>query len=416
MFFSLSKKGLRTTGHAIGKLRGQARGLGRLAAGIGLALGLAACQSSNLGLDSGTQQPPVAETLPLSPDPQGEVFGQGTVRIALLIPLTAPGSGANAANEVRNGALMAMQDFGNNAIQLVIKDTKGQPAVAQEMASEAVAEGASAVLGPVFSGSVGAASAVTLPAGRTVIAFSSDASVARRGVYLLSYTPQADTTRMINFAVSSGKRNIFALLPNSAEGNIRESVLRQIAGQSGVNVQVAKFDRSPESLEAAVRDAAIGVETADAIYIPDGGQFPSVILAGLRRLGANISGKQVLGSGSWESVKPGDRNLEGAIYTSRDISQFGNFSARYESGYNAKPGLFAALGYDAVTLATKLVLDRGNSAFNPESIEDRRGFAGVNGIFRLRQDGTAERGLSIYQITGGAAQLIGPAPTSFSGS
>lgn len=389
---------------------------GRHLAAAALALGLSSCQSANLGIEPGTQQPQIAETPQLSPDPKGEVFGQGSVRITLLVPATAPGNAAVVASEIRNGALMAMQDFGNSTIQLVIKDTKGQPAEAQETASQAVSEGSSAVLGPLFSGSVGAASAVTLPAGKTIIAFSTDAAVARRNVYLLSFTPQADTQRMISHAISTGRRSIFAFLPNSQEGNLREAVLRQVAGQAGVTVQTAKYDRSTESIEAVARDSAAGIETADSLYIPEGGQVPSVLLASLRRSGANVTGKQVLGSGQWESVKFGDKALEGALYAGRDITNFTSFASRYEATYNAKPSVMAASGYDSVTLVTTLVRARGAQAFQPETLEDRRGFSGVNGIFRFRQDGTAERGLAIYQVVAGAGQLVSPAPTSFSGS
>ena len=44
------------------------------------------------------------------------------------------------------------------------------------------------------------------------------------------------------------------------------------------------------------------------------------------------------------------------------------------------------------------------------------GFVGVNGIFRLRADGTNERGLAIARISGGQYQVIDPAPRSFGGA
>ena len=168
-----------------------------------LAAGLSACQSAGLnsateGLSTGDN----AAGITLTPNPQGEVFGQGQTRITLLIPKTAPGNAAAIANEIRNGALLALQDFGQNTIQLVIKDTKGQAADAQGAAAQAVSEGSTAIIGPLFSSSVSAASGVAMPAGRTMIAFSNDVSVARRGVYLLSYTQQADTLRMMNYALS----------------------------------------------------------------------------------------------------------------------------------------------------------------------------------------------------------------------
>ena len=411
MIFSGAKEG---TGNG----RGQKRFFGlRNIVLAGLAgLAVTACQSGNLGtategLGTTTQQ------VALDPNPKGEVFGQGATRVTLLVPKTAAGNAASVASEIRNGALLAMQDFGQSTLQLVIKDTKGQAADAQAMASEAIAEGSSAIVGPLFSSSVNAASAITQPGGKTMIAFSNDTSVARRGVYLLSYTQQADTRRMINYALSLGKRNIHAFLPNTAVGTLQEGVLRELAGGAGANVQISKYERSGPGIEQAVRDAAVPLATADAIYIPEGGQLPSVILSSIKRVGIPLDGKQVLGSGQWESVKFGSPELEGALYTGRDVRNFSAFSDRYQGAYNVKPGVFAALGYDAVTLVSSLVKTKGpQQAFTASAIEDRRGFAGINGIFRLQSDGTSQRGLAVYRVSNGSGAPESPAPTSFSGT
>ena len=230
----------------------------RLAAGLLLVLALVSCQSANLGSATeglGSEQ----ADIPLAPNPQGEVFGQGQVRVSLLIPKTAPGNAAAVANDLRNGALLAMQDFGQDTIQLVIKDTKGTAADAQTMATEAINEGSTAILGPLFSGSVSSASAVTLPAGKTMIAFSNDPSVARRGAYLLSYTQAADTTRLASYAMSLGRRSIHAFLPTGAVGVLQEAALRQVAGSNGASVQVSKYERSGQIGRASCRERVYGL-------------------------------------------------------------------------------------------------------------------------------------------------------------
>ncbi len=56
-----------------------------------------------------------------------------------------------------------------------------------------------------------------------MIAFSTDTSVARRGVYLIGFLPQADTARIIDFAISRGIRSILAFLPTNAEGTLARS-------------------------------------------------------------------------------------------------------------------------------------------------------------------------------------------------
>lgn len=386
----------------------------------GIALfALAACTGGS-GVQRGVPTPNTPDTNAVSqvltPNPSGEVIGTGNVRVALLVPSTIPGGAAAVAKELRNGAALAMQDFGAGRMQLVVKDTKGQAAVAQTKADEAIKEGASLILGPLFAANVSAASGITLPANVVTLAFSTDTSVARRGVYLFSYTPQEDTRRIITYAGSLGRRSIAAFLPNTAEGALRERVLRQVAGSSGLLLNVIKYDRTPAGVEKAATEAIGIVQTSDTLYVPEGGPIPALLLAGLKRNGADVASKTILGSGTWESVKTTDPILAGAYYPGRDITKFNDFAARYQSKFGARPGVNAGLAYDAVTLASEFVRVRGNakSAFSPNMFENSNGFQGVNGAFRIRPDGTTQRGLAVYQIRGGKGTLAEPAIGRFS--
>lgn len=389
-------------------------------AGAMAMMGIAACTNTNSNVRQGlpqTSNPPATETVQVLPEnPKGEVIGTGNVRVALLVPTTIPGGAAAVAKELRNGAVMAAQDFAVGRIQLVVKDTQGQVAVAQAKANEAVQEGASLILGPLFAANVSAASGITLPANVVTLAFSTDTSVARRGVYLFSYTPQEDTRRIITYAGSIGSRSIAAFLPNNTEGNLRERVLREIAGQSGINLSVVKYERTPQGIDQIVSQAVANVQTSDSIYLPEGGPIPNLILSGLKRNGASVSEKTILGSGRWESVKTSDPILAGAYYPGRDITKFNDFANRYEAKFGARPGVNAGLAYDAMTLASEFVRVRGNAkaAFAPEMFENPNGFQGVNGAFRMKSNGTTERGLAIYQIRGGKGTLAEPALGRFS--
>ncbi len=94
-----------------------------------------------------------------------------------------------------------------------------------------------------------------------------------------------------------------------------------------------------------------------------------------------------------------------------------DFAERYEAQNGAKPGVWAALGYDAVTLMANLAQSSApGEAFRTDAMESPRGFAGVNGIFRFLSDGKSERGLAIYQLRGGKPEIVSPAPTTFARS
>ncbi len=381
--------------------------------------GLVACSSTDGGIRTGLPDnnlPEVAEKV-LSPNPKGEVIGNGKVRVALLVPTSIPGGAAAVAKELRNGAAMAMADFGQNRIQLVIKDTAGQAAVAQTKAGEAATEGASLILGPLFAANVSAASGAAQPAAIPMLAFSTDTSVARRGVYLFSYTPQADTKRIIGYATSNGSQSITAFVPRNAEGALRERIFREEAGRAGITANIVQYDRTPQGIQAAAAGATQTANLSDTIYIPEGGPIPPVILGALKNSGVDVASKKILGSGTWESVKTSDPLVQNATYPGRDISAFNGFATRYQSQFGARPGVQAALAYDAVTLASELV--RVNGTANPysrNSLESNRGYKGINGAFRIRGDGTTDRGLAIYKIQSGRGTLVEGAVSSFSGS
>jgi hypothetical protein len=41
------------------------------------------------------------------------------------------------------------------------------------------------------------------------------------------------------------------------------------------------------------------------------------------------------------------------------------------------------------------------------------GFAGIDGLFRFRADGTNERGLAVMRVGSGGGQVISPPPRAF---
>ena len=73
----------------------------------------------------------------------------------------------------------------------------------------------------------------------------------------------------------------------------------------------------------------------------------------------------------------------------------------------------ATLAYDAVALVAALVKTQGAQRFSEEVLTNASGFAGIDGVFRFRPDGTNERGLAVMRVTPSGAQVISPAPKAF---
>ncbi len=55
----------------------------------------------------------------------------------------------------------------------------------------------------------------------------------------------------------------------------------------------------------------------------------------------------------------------------------------------------------------------GQVDFSRTALMNPNGFSGVDGIFRFRKDGIAERGLAVLEYRNGAIVEIDPAPRTF---
>src|SRR5580693_3755556 len=134
---------------------------------------------------------------PSGPQQQSVAIGNGNVKVALILPLSAGGNAGVAAQSMKNASEMALSEFLNPNLQLLIKDDAGSPQGAQQAAQQALDEGAEIILGPLFAASVPPVAQVARGRGISMIAFSTDSSVANRGVYLLSFLPESDVNRII---------------------------------------------------------------------------------------------------------------------------------------------------------------------------------------------------------------------------
>jgi ABC-type branched-subunit amino acid transport system substrate-binding protein len=379
---------------------------------IGLVLGaplLAACSGVQQSLSSFSN--PFSSPGPAGPPQQPQAVGNGGVKVGLILPLSAAGNAGVAAQSMKNAAEMALAEFQNPNIQLLIKDDGGSPQGAQQGTQQALDEGAEIVLGPLFALSVPATAQPTRARGISVIAFSTDSSVAGRGVYLLSFLPESDVNRIIEYAASIGKRSFAALLPDNAYGNVVEAAFKQAVSRRGG--RVVAFEKYGAD-RAGVARMAQALGQADALLLADDGDSVVATADALTAAGANLKNVQLLGTGLWDNPRVfNSATLRGGLYAAPDPSGFRNFSGRYRAKYGADPVRTATLAYDAVALVAALARTQGGQRFSSDVLTNPSGFAGIDGVFRFRPDGTNERGLAVMRVAPGGSQPVAGSPKSF---
>jgi ABC-type branched-subunit amino acid transport system substrate-binding protein len=313
---------------------------------------------------------------------------------------------------MKNAAEMALAEFQNPNIQLLIKDDGGNPQGAQQGTQQALDEGAEIILGPLFAASVPATAQVARGRSISCIAFSTDSSIAGRGVYLLSFLPESDVNRIVEYSASIGKKSFAALLPENAYGNVVEAAFKQAVGRKGG--RIVAFEKYGADRATPARTVAQALGQADALLLADDGDSVVAMADALTAAGANLRNIQLLGTGLWDNPRVfANASLQGGLYAAPDPSGFRAFAGRYRARFGAEPVRTATLTYDAVALVAALAKTPAGHRYSADVLTNPSGFAGIDGLFRFRSDGTNERGLAVMRAATGGGVPVAGSPKSF---
>jgi ABC-type branched-subunit amino acid transport system substrate-binding protein len=369
------------------------------------------------------------------------------VRVALLLPLT--GAQSELAGAMLNAAQMALFDFADQRMELLIHDTLGTPEGAAEAAALAIGDGASVILGPLLADSVRAVTPAARAANVTVLAFSSDRSVAGGGIFTMGFLPEAEVHRVVAFARSRGLRRFAALAPDNDYGAKVVAALERAAVGAVVS-RVQFYDPGASDFSAAVRQLAdydarrgalvsqrsqlkarddeiarralrrleklqtVGDLPFDALLVADGGKRLQAIAALLPFFDVDPAKIKMLGTGRWEVAGLGaEPALVGGWFAAPPPAARSGFEARYRQTYGKPPHRLTTLAYDATALAAVLAQGEGGADFSAAALTSARGFGGQDGIFRLLANGVTERGLAVLQVGIREFKVISEAQETF---
>ncbi len=344
------------------------------------------------------------------------------VKVAMLLPVSARNKGAVMARALKQAGELALFDFDNPNIVLVTKDTKGTAEGAKAAAQEAIASGAQIILGPLYARSVAAVASVTKPKNIPVIAFSSDGRVASEGVYLQSFLPGRDVERIVAYAISQGKRRFAAMIPQTAYGKIVEENFRAAVQKNGGEIVVLEHcPLNPNGMMKPMEHIATYasnkdgvVPRVDAIFLPFGRNIIPTLSPLLSYFEIDTKVVKVLGTGRWDYATIGrEKTLINGWFPAPDPKGWRRFNQKYVTTYGKAPPRIASLSYDAVSLAVALSNNPSDQRFSQQELTRSSGFSGVDGLFRLRKDGTLDRALAILEVKKLGSHVIDQAATVF---
>tara|TARA_R110000787_G_scaffold103261_6_gene209755 strand:- start:5859 stop:7043 length:1185 start_codon:yes stop_codon:yes gene_type:complete len=369
---------------------------------------LAACDPVAMGGAGGNSAPQV--------DPNA------AVPVALLIPRGGSAADNLLAQNLENAARLAIRDLGGVKIDLRVYGTAGQASMAATAASQAVADGAKIIIGPVYGEAANAAGVAVAPSGVNVLSFSNNTTIAGGNVFVLGPTFDNTANRLVSYAKRAGKDKIVVLHANDIGGQLGRNAIQQAISTNGATLAASvEYALSQQGVQDAVPrvKAAIESTAANALFMTANSSTALPLLAEmLPAAGVSNESSQYIGLSRWDIpaqtlALPG---IQGGWFALPDPGASAAFATRYTAAYGERPLDIAGLAFDGIAAIGSLVKSGNKNALSASSLTQGAGFKGANGIFRLRADGTNQRGLAVATVRGNQVVLLEAAPQAFGGA
>lgn len=366
--------------------------------------GGASDMTATVGDQKGT---PVADGKPQKP-----------VRIGMLLPLSGFGPQAAIAKGMKQAGELALFELDNPLVQLIVKDDNGTPQGAVRAAEAAIGEGAEIILGPLTSPATLAVAPVARKANIPVLSFSNDRRVAGNGVYLLSFLPEQEIERIVDYAASRGKRRFAALVPDDAYGAVVEPVFRRAVEKNGGTFAASsRYPLDTNAMLGPIRTMADEVKQSfdsgapiDALLIAGGADALPQIDPMLTYAGLSSARVQLLGTGAWDFPNAGrSAALAGGWYPGPDPHGWADFAQRFSRSFGQAPPRLGSLAYDGVSIAIMLSSAEPGQRYTPQMLSRASGFTGVDGSLRFGADGLPVRALAVLELQTFGGNVLDPA-------
>lgn len=357
--------------------------------------------------------------------------GRDTKRLAMLLPFSASSSRLREeASSMYRAAELSVFNRDTPDVLLIALDTKGTESGARSATQAAINAGADVILGPIIARNVQAASREARKSKTPLLAFSNDQRVAGNGTYLLSFPPEAEVERVVNYVADTGASRFAFLGPENAYGRrVKSAYETAIASRGGQVTAAETYDGNDISVmqepaqrlakfhadgeRAARSNGGVTPMSYEAILLPEGGNALRSLAPLLPFYDVDPADVQFMGTSRWadeDTVR--EPALAGGIFAGPDKEAREAFMNNYDRSFGEDPSSLATLAYDAVVLGAYIA--DGDPKLRRARAEDPNGFYGVDGLVSFGPDGRPDRGLAVYTIRNGQFVVLDPAPRTAS--
>jgi branched-chain amino acid transport system substrate-binding protein len=374
----------------------------------------------------------------------------GRVRVALLLPLSGQSSALGQA--MLRAAELALFEIGNDTFDLLPFDTLGTQEGAAIVAESAVRQQVSLILGPLLAPAAAAVAPIARRAGVNVLSFSNSREIAGKGMFILGFVPRQQVETIMEYAARLDHTRFAVLAPDNPYGTAVIDALSEAAAARSVFVtkvvryapgaadmsaeikRLANFDDrravllaqraeltargdeiSHQALRRLERLDTIGDVDFDAILLPEGGQALRTLASLLSFYDVDQPSVRLLGIRAWDEFHDlgTEPALVGAWFAAPPLAERTKFEKWYAEAFARTPPRLASIAYDATALAA-ILAGRGQTPdFSLNTLTNKDGFLGLDGVFRLHPDGRVQRAYAVIEVRRDGFRTLQSAPQNF---
>lgn len=221
-------------------------------------------------------------------------LAQNTIKIANIVELTGPGT--TAGTMFKSGVELAVKDINaaggilGKRIEVVTMDTQTNPGVAKGLASKAIEDGAFAIFGPVYTGSIMVSQAETRRAEMPNFTAAAGASVTQTGNPYIFRTGLTQTNSMPKTARYMAQnlkvKKVAVMFVNNDFGKPGRDAIVQSLKTYGVEV-VADISTEAGQIDFAAPVIRAKQSGADSVFVYLNEEESARALKELRKQGWN---------------------------------------------------------------------------------------------------------------------------------
>ena len=347
---------------------------------------------------------------------------QNRFRTAVILPFS--GRYAALANNIRKAIDMAVLTTGRADFEVVYIDSVDG---GNQAARDAVAATADLIVGPLFAATSREAAPIAAEHQIPMISFSNNIEIAQSGAWIIGQSPESEIDAALDYAfnemttrgVDQRLIKVAVIIEDNFYGSrLRDHTLLRLKEFDITNISPLTLTDNmvgdQQFLRRVIRQFANWQEDAppvfDVVIFCGGGEFVLRVAPALSW--HDLDPTKVVYLGTSQLDQPAllrEPSLFGSIFATAPAAKQRQFTEIWHRFYRENPGPIAAMGFDAIAIASTTRPREGinNILLNP------LGFNGFSGVFRFLPGGGNDRHLELRQIIPDDSVILREAETAF---